>query len=187
VNVHGVIDAQPAGLGQLVLDDGRKYGRPVPLVQRHQREQAGSIHAIGPPANARKRLFDTFKLADGQVELPPDARVCAGHHRRHFSVGNAKGRQRYGTASRQALHQHAPPLPDTILPANDPVHGDEHIPSPCRSIHEGCPDWQMPLTDFHPGRGRNERKVMQFSVRPAGLRVKSLECSPAGWRPARVM
>ena len=58
-------------------------------------------------------------------------------------------RQRNTTAGRQRFHQHAPALPDVLLPADYPFHWDEYVGTGIGAVHKRLIERKMATANLN--------------------------------------
>ncbi len=97
-------------------------------------------------------------LPIARLELRAHARVAADGAHREDRHARVRRRQRDAAARREAFHQHPPALAEHRLPADHPVHRDEHVAARVRAVLEHRIERHVAAADLHAGvRGRNER------------------------------
>ena len=69
MDVHGILNDETRLFRHVVLGDGGHHRGFYVFVDGTGGHDAGRFQLIGVPGNARQRLFDTFEIADRQIEL----------------------------------------------------------------------------------------------------------------------
>ena len=149
MDIHRVIDHDAHALGHVVFGNGRQHRWLLAHVQRTRGDGTARIHQICVAADTCQRLFDALEFSDRCFELLTNARIRAARHRGKFPGGNGLRGQRNRTAGREAFHQHAPAFAQHRLPANNPIHRDEHILAGIRAVHETSIQREMAATDIY--------------------------------------
>ncbi len=180
-DVHRVVDDLPAALGEMELRDAGDDRGLLAQVDRRGGQRARGIHHVQVAAHPRQRFLDALELADRRLELLAHVRIAAdGTHR---ELGHPGGRrwQRDAAPGRQALHQHPPAAAEHRLPADDPLHRNEHVLAERRTVLEHRIERHVPPADLDPGmRGRDQRArdAEVFAVADQAVGVVGAEGEP---------
>ena len=157
MDIHRVINCLAPPFGQMVFDNRRDDRRFFAQIDRAGCHHPRGVHHVSIATDARQRFFDAFKKANRCFELRAHPAVSATGARRQFGGSHAGGWQGNGSPCRQTIHQHAPALPNPFLPANHPIHRNEHILTRIRAILECRIQCIMTPPDVYSrGFGRNQ-------------------------------
>ena len=151
-------------------------------------ERARRRHHVGFARNARERFLDAFETSDRRVELFAHGRIGAADARHHLCRADAQGRQRDRATGGEALHQHAPAVPNTFAAADDAIQRREYILADDGAIHERHAHRIVALTDFHApssSRGMERTRCEVLDVAEQVIRVLDAESEPDQGRDRR--
>ena len=151
VDIHRILGDVLGHGGDVIFGDRGGHGRFFAQIDRVRCKPAHGFAGIGLAADPCEGFLNALERADGDIELTAHDRIGAGQARVGDRIAGRAGRQRDGTADRQALHEHPPALADHVRAADDGVERHEHVGTPGRAVLERRAGGEMPAPAMHAG------------------------------------